>query len=157
VKKKRFCLLKYEELIPIVEKIELKRESFFEFFNNYNNLINSSKTIMLDEDSLTGFEKGNIFVDSKDFSEELAWEILRPVTVRQMRCFRDGMFQIFIYYKGSYVNSEHSFEVNLLNELVDCFLDYTRCYKKIYVSYSEYVLFEEFIDIVFSIFKKKVD
>lgn len=145
-----FKLIKYEELIPIVKNLKFNKVGFDNFRHSYNGLLNSSEDIRLDEDCLTGWEKGSIFVDPEDFSEELEWEILRPITARQMICFKDGMSCIFDYYQGFYSNREEgSFAINLLNELFDCFDDITRCNKKKYVSYSEYVLFDRFMDIVF--------
>jgi len=150
-----FFKIKYEEFIPIFKELDTKlnKEAFFDAYSKAHDLINKSEQLSLNGDCLTGFKKGSIFWTEKDASKELEFEILRPITDRQMQCFESCLN--ILYSDSTYYNDEARYEHDSLLELVDCTLDYDRCYKKEYVSYSEYLLFFELLDIFYKKFKSK--
>jgi len=153
MKLKIFSLIKYEEIIPIFKELDekLNKEAFLDCYKKVNNLINSSKQIQLDEDSLTGWEKGTIFANPDEYDKETEFEILRPITSRQICCFRNTLNAL--YSNSEYYKNKEIYERNSLSELIDCVMDYNRCYKKEYISYSEFLLFKELLDIFYERFK----
>ncbi|MBE5821334.1 MAG: hypothetical protein E7311_01950 [Clostridiales bacterium] len=155
MKPQMFKLVKYEEFIPIIKEFDtiLNKEAFLDFYSKYIYMFNNSKTIILNEDCITGYEKGSIFYDEKDYTKELEFEILRPITSRQITCFDNALKTLFSD-SPYYDNREEQKEHDSLAELVDCFFDYSRCEKKQYISYSEYLLFNKLMDIFINIYKK---
>lgn len=153
MKPRNFFLIKYEEIIPIFKKLDekLNKEAFLDCYKKVNNLINSSKQIQLDEDSLTGWEKGSIFINADEYIEKIEFEILRPITSRQIGCFRNALN--VLYSNSEYYKNKEKYEHDSLLELSDCVMDYNRCYKKEYISYSEYLLFKELLEIFDERFK----
>ena len=146
---RRFFLIKYEEVIPIFKELNnnLNKQTFLDSYNKFNKLINSSKQIRLNEDCLTGFKKGNIFVDEEDYSKELEFEVLRPITARQIGCFNTCLNLLYKDY--DYHKNSDRYEKDSLGELLDCVFDYGRCFQKLYISYSEYLLFSSLFNMFY--------
>ena len=72
--------------------------------------------------------------------DELKFEVYRNITERQMICFQQCIRNLD-RKKQDWIDAT-------ICEFIDCIFDGKRCYKKKYVSYSEYLLFNTLLEIL---------
>lgn len=139
-----FNLIKYKEILDIIEEFDsnLRNRSeseIKEFLNNLKSIMNNnSNQILLNEDYLTGLNYDNsIFIQNNvEDSINLEREILRPISERNIVCFRNCLQEL----------ERHNY-IFAAGELIDSILDYNRSFNKTYISFSEYKLFETLIEL----------
>ena len=99
---------------------------------------NNSNQILLNEEYLTGLNYDNsIFIQNNvEDSINLEREVLRPISERNIVCFKNCLQEL----------ERHNY-IFAAGELIDSILDYNRSFNKIYISFSEYKLFETLIEL----------
>lgn len=146
-----FNLVKYENILQILRDfdIDLKNKNkndILQFLNKIVHLMrNTSEQIQLDEDYSIRIKKERrfSFLSKSKTNKELEREILRPLSERNMACFKNCLREL-----------EHNNYIFAIAEFIDCVLDYDRSDKKRYISLNEYYLFETLIDIIQNKLKK---
>lgn len=139
-----FNLIKYKEILDIIEEFDssLRNRSeseIKEFLNNLKSIMNNnSNQILLNEEYLTGLNYDNsIFIQNNvEDSINLEREVLRPISERNIVCFKNCLQEL----------ERHNY-IFAAGELIDSILDYNRSFNKIYISFSEYKLFETLIEL----------
>lgn len=143
-----FNLIEYKNVLQLLRKFDEKLRSknindcliFLEDIKHL--MLDNSKQIHLNEDYLNGYK---IFpVNKFNYDKELECEILRPLSQRNIVCFKKCLQEL-----------EFSNYLSAIGEFIDCVLDYNKSDKKIYISLNEYYLFETLIEIIQNKLKKE--
>lgn len=140
-----FYLIKYENILPILRDFDNNLKSknksdILQFLNEIEHIMkNNSEQIQLDENYSITIKKEIKFslLSKSKTNKELEREILRPLSERNMACFKNCLREL--------ENNNHLFAIA---EFIDCVLDYNKSDKKRYISLNEYYLFETLIDMI---------